>query len=178
MRKVDSLTDLKIRKLKPKESPYKVWDGKGLYLLVTPTGSKLWRLNYRFGGKYKTIALGHCPEVGLSEARERARGYRAVPEKGIDPILKKKEERLKKTFTFREVALEFLEKQKGVWVPSYYSKTLIRLEKHLLPSLGDIPIEEIDAPLILRVLEPLIRAGKSGTVKKLRGIIGQSSAMP
>jgi hypothetical protein len=65
------LTDIETRKAKPQERPYKLTNGKGLYLLVTPTGGKHWRINYRHGGKQKTIALGNYPDVTLAKANDR-----------------------------------------------------------------------------------------------------------
>ena len=171
--KTQALNDLKIRSLKPKEKPYKVFDGKGLYLLVTPKGSKLWRFNYRFNGKNKTLALGSYPEVSLSEAREKVLHFRNLLQNGKDPSLQKKEERANKTNTFEKIALEFLEKRASSWAESYTSTVKIRLEKYLFPALGNIPVAEITTPMIMEVLTPLIKANKWGTVKKLRILIGQ-----
>lgn len=171
--KTHDLNDLKIRSLKPQEKPYKVFDGKGLYLLVTPKGSKLWRFNYRFNGKNKTIAIGSYPEISLSEAREKARYFRSLIQNGIDPSLQRKEEKLKKTNTFKKVALEFIENNSSRWSEKYLSTVKIRLEKYLFPALGDIPVDEITTPKIVELLTPLIRAEKWGTIQKLRVLIGQ-----
>ena len=86
------LTDTAIRKAKPKDKPYKLVDGQGLFLLVmpsgsnTPTGSKLWRWKYRFGGKEKLMALGQYPETSLAEARDKHHEKRKLRNSGIDPM--------------------------------------------------------------------------------------------
>jgi integrase len=171
--KVQALNDLKIKSLKPKEKPYKVWDGKGLYILVNPSGSKLWRFNYLFNGKHKTLALGSYPEISLAEAREKALHFRNLIQNGIDPALKLAEEKQKQKNTFAEVAHEFLEKFSKNWAPRYISTVKWRLEKYLIPTLGDLPVSEITTHQIIQTLSPLIKAGKYGTVKKLRTLIGQ-----
>ena len=74
-----------VKNAKPKEKPYKMADGGGLYLLVNPNGKKYWRFKYRIGTKEKLLALGVYPEVTLSEARENTLGARALLRKGIDP---------------------------------------------------------------------------------------------
>jgi hypothetical protein len=77
------LTDVKIRNAKPTDKPFKIFDGQGLYLEVSPAGGKLWRLKYRFNGKEKRLGLGKYPEVGLSEARQERDGLRALLKRGI-----------------------------------------------------------------------------------------------
>jgi hypothetical protein len=84
------LTDIETRKAKPQEKPYKLTDGKGLYLLVTPTGGKHWRMNYRHGGKQKTIALGNYPDVTLAKAREKLEDVRRMLANDIDPMANRK----------------------------------------------------------------------------------------
>ncbi len=168
-----ALNDLKIRSLKPQEKPYKVFDGKGLYLLVKPNGSKLWRFNYRFNGKNKTIAIGSYPEISLSEAREKVLYFRNLIQNGIDPSVQRKEEKLKKTNTFEKVALEFVENNSSRWSEKYLSTVKIRLKKYLFPTLGNIPVDEITTSKIAELLTPLMRAEKWGTIQKLRILIGQ-----
>jgi hypothetical protein len=79
------LTDVKVKNTKPIEKPFKLFDGGGLFLLVTPTGSKWWRLKYRFSGKEKQIALGVYPDVSLTKARTRLATFRAMLTDGLDP---------------------------------------------------------------------------------------------
>src|SRR5882724_9319840 len=86
-----SLSDAKVRNAKPKTKPYKISDGEGLFLLVTPTGSKYWRLKYFFAGKEKLLALGVYPSVSLGDARERRGQARKALAAGNDPTVVKKE---------------------------------------------------------------------------------------
>lgn len=79
------LTDTKVKKVKPSEKPFKLFDGGGLFLLIAPAGGKWWRLKYRFGGKEKQASLGVYPDVSLDEARNRRDALRALLADGVDP---------------------------------------------------------------------------------------------
>jgi hypothetical protein len=108
------LTDTQVRQAKPREREYKLADYASLYLLIRPNGSKLWRLDYRFGGKQKTLALDAYPIVTLAEARERRDAARKLLANGIDPGVQRKLEKIAAAAggnTFREVAEELLAKQ-------------------------------------------------------------------
>ena len=85
------LSDAKVRNAKPRTKPYKIADGEGLFLLITPSGSKYWRLKYFFAGKEKVLALGVYPEISLADARERRAQARKVLAAGNDPGEVKKE---------------------------------------------------------------------------------------
>src|SRR6266436_5847787 len=86
-----SLSDAKVRNAKPNIKPYKIADGEGLFLLITPTGGKYWRLKYFFGGKEKVLALGVFPGITLADARERRAEAKKLLGKGADPGEAKKE---------------------------------------------------------------------------------------
>jgi len=108
------LTDTQVRQAKPREREYKLADYASLYLLIRPNGSKLWRLDYRFGGKQKTLALDAYRIVTLAEARERRDAARKLLANGIDPGVQRKLEKIAAAAggnTFREVAEELLAKQ-------------------------------------------------------------------
>ncbi len=92
------LTDAKVKNSKPIEKPFKLFDGDGLFLLVTPTGSKWWRLKYRFSGKEKQLALGVYPDVSLTEARTRLATFRAMLTGGVDPSEHVKAEKAAKRY--------------------------------------------------------------------------------
>ena len=85
-----ALSDTKLRKLKPKAKPYKVFDEKGLFLNITPTGGQWWRLRYTFDQKEKLLSLGTYPEISLSLARERQAAARSLVAQGIDPSAKRR----------------------------------------------------------------------------------------
>ena len=80
-----TLTDAAVRAAKPRAKPYKLWDTGSLFLLVQSTGGKLWRYNYRFGGKRKTLSIGRYPNVSLAVARERREDARRLISAGTDP---------------------------------------------------------------------------------------------
>src|ERR1700674_3440358 len=87
---INALADVKIRNAKPDVKPRKLFDGRGLFLLLTPSGGKWWRFKYRFGGKAKTLSLGIYPDVGLREARERRDEARKLLAAGVDPGVERK----------------------------------------------------------------------------------------
>lgn len=107
-----ALSALALPKAKPREKPYKLADGHGLYLLVTPQGGRYWRMNYRFDGKAKTMAMGVFPLITLAEAREKREDARKLLAAGSDPCAKRKEieaqEAFEATTGFRIVAEEWL----------------------------------------------------------------------
>ena len=84
-KRITPLTDTKLRTIKPAEKPKKLFDGGGLFLLVTPTGGKLWRLKYRFGGIEKLLALGAYPQISLADARQKRDQASALILNGVDP---------------------------------------------------------------------------------------------
>lgn len=91
-----ALTDIKVRTVKPADKPFKLTDGEGMHLLVNPNGSKYWRLQYRFSGKQKMLALGVYPMVSLAEARKRRDAAKKLVSDGLIPLKRKKRTRLKK----------------------------------------------------------------------------------
>ena len=167
-----ALTDTAIRLAKAGDTDRKLADGKGLYLLVTATGSKLWRLKYRIDGKEKKLALGAYPEVGLKEARAKRDEARKVADSGSDPAIAKREARIAKRIasanTFAAIAEEYIAKleaegRAGVTV----GKTRWLLSK-LSPALGSRPIGEITPHELLAVLRTSERAGQRETARRLR----------
>lgn len=111
----NKLTEVAIKKAKPKEKPFKLADGGGLYLEVMPNGSKYWRMKYRFGGKEKRLAFGVYPLISLATAREKTRLAKLELIEGNDPGEIKKQEKLEKKFaasnTFAAIAAEFIKKK-------------------------------------------------------------------
>src|SRR5271166_1729847 len=119
-----SLSDTKVRNAKPRIKPYKIADGEGLFLLITPAGGKYWRLKYFFAGKEKLLALGIYPDVTLADARDRRAQARKVLAAGNDPGEAKKEARrlavLKSGNAFEVIAHEWLEMRKHEWTPGHF----------------------------------------------------------
>lgn len=149
------LNDLACKSAKPKEKPYKKSDGGGLYLLVNPNGSKLWRLKYRFLGTEKLLAIGQYPYVSLldaREARERAKKLLAL-NPPVDPNEQKKENKRELIRnlenTFKSVALEWHDLNKDRWSENYARKVMKGLELNVFPYIGHRPIADITAPELL-----------------------------
>ena len=170
------LTDTKIRNLKPKEKSYKVSDFEGLYLLVTPAGSKLWNLKYRLWGKEKKLSLGAYPAVSLSQARQLKDKARAQLAQDVDPSEAKQEvKRAKREAhgnTFQKIGEAFFEKQtKEGKSQATLDKTAYHL-KLANAEFGRKPITEITAPMILRVLRKQETKGNHETAHRLRARIG------
>jgi integrase len=167
-----ALTDTTIRLAKAESNDRKLADGKGLYLLVTASGSKLWRLKYRINGKEKKLALGSYPEVGLKQARTRRDAARQSAQAGSDPSVIKREARIAKRIaaanTFGGIAEEYVAKLKAEGKAAVtIAKTRWLLTK-LSPALGTRPIAEISPHELLAVLKKVERAGQRETARRLR----------
>ncbi|MBK1655290.1 tyrosine-type recombinase/integrase [Allochromatium vinosum] len=149
------LTDAKIRNAKPGEKPIKLFDERGLYLEVAPSGGKWWRFKYQFEGKDRRISLGVYPEIGLKEARDRRDEARKQLAEGIDPSAHRKATKAARAQananSFEVVAREWLGKQTQ-WTPEHAERTARRLEAHVFPWLGTRPVGSITPPELLAVL--------------------------
>jgi integrase len=139
-----------IRNLKPAEKPYKMFDGRGLYLEVYPNGSKLWRIKYRLAGRESRVSLGRFPEVGLSEARDRTGLIRSGLRRGDSPV------RPKRSILFGDVAKEWFGRNYADKRPSTIKNMRSALDRTILPALGHCPIREITRELVIeRLLKPM-----------------------
>ena len=171
------LTDTQIRNAKPKAKSYKLADGGGMYLLVKPDGARYWRMDYRFSGKRRTLALGVYPAVTLSSARIHRETARASLAQHIDPsTIKKAAKRAAKLSgenTFERLARECLAKQRNRLAPRYFNLLLARLEADVFPQIGPRPVSEVDAPELLEVLRKVEKRGAIETARRLRQICGQ-----
>jgi integrase len=175
-KRIAPLTDTKVRTTKPTERPQKLFDGGGLFLLVSPTGGKLWRFKYRFGGSEKLLCLGTYPETSLPEARQRRDQARALLANGIDPIQTKKAQkgaRNQETETFEIIAREWYAKFSPSWAPSHAKTTIRRLELFIFPWLGDRPIKTITAPELLIALRRIEAKGALETAHRVKQVCGQ-----
>ncbi|MBA4421479.1 MAG: integrase [Syntrophus sp. (in: bacteria)] len=171
-----SLSDVKIRNCKPIEKPLKLFDGGGLFLLVTTKGGKLWRMKYRFDGKEKLLALGSYPEISLFDARRRQDEARTQLAHGIDPGAVRKAQKqvqTEETETFEVIAREWHTKFTPTWTPGHASAIKGRLERDLFPWIGKRPITEIKAPELLAVLRRVEDRGALESAHRIRTIAGQ-----
>lgn len=172
------LSDVAIRKAKPAAKPVKLADGAGLYLLLNPTGSKLWRWKYRVAGKEKLLALGAYPEVSLVDARNACTDARRLLAKGIDPSAARKEAKQARVEaaaiaadTFEAVAREWMERQDVADVTA--SKTRWLLESFLFPEIGSRLIAEITPRELLVALRKIEESGKLESARRAKIKAGQ-----
>src|SRR3546814_190315 len=169
------LTDMKCRNARPGQRLRKLSDGGGLQLWIQPTGSRQWRLAYRFGGKQRLLALGPYPALSLADARERRDEAKKLLAKDVDPSEAKKQAKrvqAQSGDTFRAVAEEYVSKltQEG-----RAEATLTKLEWLLsfaYPKLGRRPIRDITVPEVLEVLRRVEARGRYETARRLRSTIG------
>ncbi|HEY4074682.1 MAG TPA: integrase arm-type DNA-binding domain-containing protein, partial [Herbaspirillum sp.] len=167
------LTDLQIRKEKPSEKPRKLADSGGLYLLINQAG-KYWRWKYRFEGKEKVMALGVYPEVTLAEAREAHQTVRKLLATGTDPMAERKQQALTTVgTTFAQVARQWWEH----WSPSRSERhaeyVLRRLEGDIFPLLGHRPIDDVQAPELVRMTKAIEERGALDIAKRSLQTCGQ-----
>ena len=171
------LDDLTIRNAKPREKPFKLFDEKGLFLLVNPAGSKLWRLKYPFAGKEKLLALGAYPEITLKAARAKRDEARLAIRDGRDPSgerkAAKRRQALEAQNAFRTIALEFVEKMGRRWGERHRANAISRLEANIFPALGNRPIGQIEPPELLEVLRKIESRGAHEMAHRVRALCGQ-----
>jgi integrase len=172
-----ALTDTAIRKTKPTDKPFKVADEKGLFLLVAPTGGKLWRMKYRFEGKEKLLSFGPYPDVPLIRAREKRDEARKLLADGIDPGEHLKAVKATKTEraanSFEVVAREWYGKYSPNWAEHHGDRILRRFERDIFPWIGGRPIAEIKAPELLAVVRRIENRGALETAHRALANCGQ-----
>ncbi len=167
------LTVLQIAALHPLDKSYRKADEKGLYLEITPRGSKLWYFKYRIGGKEKRLALGAYPETTLTDARSKRDAYRKQVQEGIDPVRERRLERLERKVnaghTFAEVATDYIRvkyqnegKAKATIKKQYFFMS------HLIPTLGTTPLGDIKSIELMAALRKLEAKGHRQTAKYTR----------
>lgn len=170
------LSEMKVRNAKPKSKDYKIFDGGGLFLLITPSGGKLWRLRYFFNKKEKKIALGSYPEISLLDARIRRDSARSQLAHGLDPsviIKDQKRAAIQEIETFETVAREWHKRFYSTWSEKYAETILSRLELYIFPWIGKHPIAKISPPDFLSVLRRMETAGILDTAHRVRMICSQ-----
>jgi integrase len=164
------LTDDDARNAAAKPRPYKLADGKGLYLLVKPDGARYWRLKYRYDGREKTLALGVFPAVTLGDARAGRDAAKADLRAGRDPGCERRARRAQRGVaaadSFRAVAEEWLTRMSETWTPRHAQRVRASLEATLLHELGDRPIAAIDAPELLAALRRIEARGALETARR------------
>ena len=167
------LTEIRIRAARPRDRAYKLFDVRGLYMLVTPTGGRLWRFKYRINGVEKLLTLGKYPDVSLKRAREKRDDARALVADNIDPSAKRQAERNAQADTFGAIATEWLNLHKPTWAAETVSILEGRVKAYLLPYLGARPIAAITAQELLSVLRRVEARGRNETAHRVRSLAGR-----
>ena len=168
-----SLTDTEVRKARILDKPYKLSDERGLYLLVNPSGSRLWRFKYRIGGVEKLLSLGNYPDTSLQKARAKRDAARTLLADGGDPGAKRKAEKSAQSDTFEAVAEEWLQTKRATLTDSTWQRDRDQLVKIVGPHLGKKPITAIEAPDLLAVLRKLEKRGVNDTAHRVRAVCGR-----
>ncbi len=165
------LTDQKCKTAKPKDKPYKLSDGGGLYLEVTTKGGKLWRMKYRFMNKEKKLSIGEYPAITLADARERREEAKKLLANGLDPSAVKqeiKQERiLENANTFEVIAREWHEHKRPEWSELNAKIVLDRLERDVFPEIGSYPIRAITHKMLLEMANSLKQRGANELAKRV-----------
>lgn len=171
------LSDTAIKKAKPEAKSYKMSDGGGMYLEVMPSGSKYWRLKYRFGGKEKRLAFGVYPDVTLAEARSRRDAARKLLANDTDPSVAKQAKKAANVElganSFEVIAREWFIRHAPNWKENHSSKIIARLEKDVFPWIGTKPITEIAAPTLLAAIRRIEARGALETAHRALACCGQ-----
>ncbi len=171
------LTNIDAKNAKPKDKTYRLSDERGMYLEITKTGGKYWRLKYRYGGKEKRLALGVYPEITLKKARDLRDKARLQLKDGIDPSAYKRATKGTQSDqaanSFQVVATEWYAKEKPHWSESHAKRVLRAMERDLFPYLGKRPIIEITAPELLTALRRVESRGAIETAHKVKQVAGQ-----
>ncbi len=171
------LSDTAIRKAKPSEKPARFFDGGGLYLEISPSGGKLWRLKYRFDGKEKRLAIGVYPDVSLAHARDERDRARKLLAQEIDPGEHRKTQKAVKAEragnSFEAVAREWYAKFAPHWAASHSEKVINRLENDVFPWIGARPIADLTPPEVLKVLHRIEGRGAHDTAHRALQNCGQ-----
>lgn len=165
-----ALTDAKVRAAKPLDKSYKLTDGDGMHLMVHTNGSKYWRLQYRFGGKQKMLALGIYPEISLAEAREKRDAARKLIANGFDPSEKRKEvkeEQQKEFNTFEKVARDWHATNKK-WSEGHSHRVLKSLEDNIFAAIGKRNIAELKTRDLLEPIKAVEISGRLEVAARLQ----------
>lgn len=176
-KRIPPLSELQVRNAKPQPKEYKITDGGGLHLLISPSGGKLWRMKYRYDGKERQLAFGAYPAVSLADARQRRADAKKLLANGVDPgAIKKAQKSAREDLlanSFEIVSREWFAKFSVNWSVTHSEKTLSRLEKNIFPWVGKRPIAEIEPPEILSVLQRMESRGAVETARKMKITCGQ-----
>ncbi len=171
------LSAIQCRNAKPAVKPYKLTDGNGLYLEVMPTGSKYWRMQYRYEGKRPRLSFGVYPEVGLAEARDRRDLNRRLLRDGVNPAVHHRQEKRRRKLaaadTFELLAREWHTTNLSQWTPAHGRDIIQRFEKDIFREIGNEPINSLQAPDIIEVIRRIEARGAGELARRALQNIGR-----
>ncbi len=166
------LNDTQIINFRSKDKLYRVSDSQGLCIEINPNGSKLWRHRYRFNNKATMLALGTYPEISLLDARQARDRNKQLLKQGLNPKNTKINNYRDNPneISFKGMFLNWLNNKKDEWSPGYAEDTLQRANSYLLPVIGEMPIDKISSPDMLKLLLEIQDRGFLDTLQKVKGI--------
>lgn len=167
------LTETQAKNAKPRERAYKLADSEGLFLLVQPNGTKLWRMKYRFAGKEKLLSFGAYPALGIAAARDKRKAAKALLAEGKDPMKAKGEVISENGDTFYMVAKRWHENRQSALNPAHAERVWSRMERDVFPSLGQKLIHEITAPEVLDMIRRIETRGALDISRRAKQGVGQ-----
>jgi integrase len=171
------LTAIEVRNAKPKDKPYKLTDGKGLYLYIATGGMKTWRYRYTIDGKETSYVIGEYPTLSLEAARKERVEIREKVKAGINladerrqqkqaAIEAKEEERMLAANSFETVAYEWHHHRQARWSAGYAKSNLAKLTGNVFPAIGQLPIDQVTPPMVLKIIRAVESRGAGETAKK------------
>lgn len=167
------LTELQAKNAKSRERAYKLADGEGLYLLVQPSGAKLWRMKYRYGGREKLLSFGTYPTVGIAEAREQRTLAKAMLVERKDPMKNRFEMEPQEAETFRKIAKRWHKNRESALDPAHAKRVWSRLERDVFPVLGHKLMHEITPPDVLAMIRKIEARGALDISRRAKQGVGQ-----
>lgn len=160
-----ALTASQIKNAKPREKQYKLYDEKGLFMIVRPNGAKWWRYKYRFAKRHREISMGIYPDVSMKQARKKRDAARVLVADGTDPSAKRQAEKDAGNDTFKALTIEWIKQQP--WTADSVKRITGRFEKHVFPWLGNRLITEITPPDLKVVIKRVEKRGKVDTARRI-----------
>lgn len=158
-----------IKEAKPRDKDYKLSDGGGMYLLVKKTGGKYWRVDYRYKGKRKTIALGVYPQISLKAAREKRTSIKHLLDQNIDPSeIRKEEKRQEDALTFVDVAKQWWDYQHQTWTPHHADRIWRRFTDDVFPAIGRLTIDEITPKKVITITKKIEGRGALDVANRVK----------
>lgn len=169
-----TLSELKIKSLKAKTKLYRIADGEGLFLEIAPSGKKKWRMRYSYNKKEFTFNVGEYPYVSLKAARAKLFELKILINNGLNPrVEKQKEITQENVLSFKEVTLDWIDKQTNKWGYEYKKTASYRLKRYAFGAIGDLPVADITAKDILSFLRKIEERGNYDTAHRLLTLCSQ-----